>query len=113
MGKPENKLGLLWRMGMPVVTSATPAYTRAMNEAGQSLTCKDDAEWMSKLENLILDEQAAMQVRAEGNTRFAVLTKLGFTISGMPFSAPSVLSFLAQAEAHSMCGLAGFPSSDG
>ncbi|MDA1354604.1 MAG: hypothetical protein O3A01_09125, partial [bacterium] len=29
-GKPENKLLLFWRMGMPVITSATPAYLRAM-----------------------------------------------------------------------------------
>jgi len=57
-GKPQNKLLLLWRMGMPVVTSATAAYSRAMNEAGQALTCKDDAEWLTNLERLILDEEA-------------------------------------------------------
>ena len=56
VGKPENKLLLLWRMGMPVVTSATPAYERAMSEVGVSLTCKDDAEWMQKLGGLIVDE---------------------------------------------------------
>jgi glycosyltransferase involved in cell wall biosynthesis len=96
MGKPENKLGLLWRMGMPVVTSATPAYTRAMNEAGQSLTCKDDAEWMSKLENLILDEQARRDAGERGRQyalrRFdearihdqwdAVFRSIGFEFSG-------------------------------
>jgi len=25
-GKPENKLLLFWRMGMPVITSSTAAY---------------------------------------------------------------------------------------
>ena len=33
-GKPENKLLLFWGMGMPVVTSAIPAYVRAMQAVG-------------------------------------------------------------------------------
>ena len=33
-GKPENKLLLLWRMGMPVVVSQTPAYRGAMADVG-------------------------------------------------------------------------------
>lgn len=57
-GKPENKLLLLWRMGMPVVTSATPAYVRAMGEAGLSLACKDGAEWRNVIEKLMLNEDA-------------------------------------------------------
>ena len=56
-GKPENKLLLLWRMGMPVVVSATPAYLRAMNEAGVSLACKDNQEWAKRLEEIICDEE--------------------------------------------------------
>jgi glycosyltransferase involved in cell wall biosynthesis len=55
-GKPENKLVLFWRMGMPVVTSATPAYERAMRAAGLSLTCRTEAEWLEMLERLMLDE---------------------------------------------------------
>ena len=66
VGKPENKLILLWRMGMPVVTSATPAYARAMNGAGMSLTCKDDAEWVTALENLLLDEGARRSAGERG-----------------------------------------------
>ena len=71
VGKPENKLGLLWRMGMPVVTSATPAYIRAMSEAGQVLTCRTDAEWTEKLEQLILDEQARREA-GEGGRKYAL-----------------------------------------
>lgn len=52
-GKPENKLLLLWRMGMPVVTSRTPAYARAMARAGISATCADTAEWIAVLTSLI------------------------------------------------------------
>ncbi|MDQ3571808.1 MAG: hypothetical protein M3383_02975, partial [Actinomycetota bacterium] len=38
-GKPESKLVSFWRMGLPVVTSSTPAYERAMAAAGQALHC--------------------------------------------------------------------------
>ena len=57
-GKPENKLLLFWRMGMPVVVSATPAYTRAMEACGLDLYCKNNADWMEKLERLIIDPEA-------------------------------------------------------
>jgi len=36
-GKPENKLLLFWYLGMPVLTSATPAYRTAMQNAGLDL----------------------------------------------------------------------------
>lgn len=65
-GKPENKLIFLWRMGMPVVASATLAYSYAMKEAGQSLTCKDDAEWVTTLEKLILEEAARRDAGERG-----------------------------------------------
>jgi len=96
VGKPENKLILLWRMGMPVVTSATPAYTRAMDEAGMSLTCKDDVEWETKLETLILSEEARRDAGNRGKEyvlrRFsealihdqwdAVFRSIGFDFAG-------------------------------
>ena len=56
-GKPENKLLLLWRMGMPVVTSATPAYERAMRSAGlDRFTCKSADEWLVAITTMINDE---------------------------------------------------------
>lgn len=57
-GKPENKLLLFWRMGMPTVTAATPAYRRAMREAGLDLTSETHPEWISRLEELLASEPA-------------------------------------------------------
>jgi glycosyltransferase involved in cell wall biosynthesis len=65
-GKPENKLLLLWRMGMPVVTSATPAYVRTMEEAGLSLSCKKSSEWVSQIEKLLLDEESRRDTGRKG-----------------------------------------------
>jgi glycosyltransferase involved in cell wall biosynthesis len=58
-GKPGNKLALLWRMGMPVVTSATPSYRRMQDAAGTGyLACESDADWIGALEKLMGDEAA-------------------------------------------------------
>jgi len=55
-GKPENKLLLMWRMGLPTLASATPAYTRTMEAAGVEMTCTTRADWSQKLRAYALDE---------------------------------------------------------
>ena len=52
-GKPENKLVMMWQLGMPVLTSDTPAYHRAMGAAGLEMTCAGPAEWRRLLQRLI------------------------------------------------------------
>ena len=54
-GKPENKLLLFWRMGIPTLTSSTPAYSRAMDACGLDLYCENKNEWIEKLERVIVD----------------------------------------------------------
>jgi len=66
-GKPENKLLLLWRMGMPVVVSATPAYRRAMAGAGTPwLACATGAEWLATLDRVLSNEDARREVAGRG-----------------------------------------------
>jgi hypothetical protein len=56
-GKSVNKLILLWRMGLPVVAAATPAYREAMTEVGTpELACVNNAEWISAIERMMSDE---------------------------------------------------------
>ncbi len=61
-GKPENKLVMLWQLGMPVLTSDTPAYRRAMNSAGLDQLCRDSACWRRRLEEMI---EASAEERAK------------------------------------------------
>jgi glycosyltransferase involved in cell wall biosynthesis len=68
VGKSENKLVLLWRLGMPTLTSATPAYVRTMRAAGIDLTCNSPDEWQTKLNKLILEEKARQDVGRTGLT---------------------------------------------
>jgi len=51
--KPENKLLLMWEIGIPTLTSDTPAYKRVMDVAGLDLCCASSDEWMSKIEEYI------------------------------------------------------------
>jgi hypothetical protein len=66
LGKPENKLILFWRMGMPVLTSATPAYLRAMSAAGLSMTCSTIDEWEVALSTYITDDLARQEAARLG-----------------------------------------------
>jgi hypothetical protein len=56
-GKPENKLLLFWRMGMPVLVSATPSYVSAMRGAGLDGAVYDSKDWLKKLSALVQDRQ--------------------------------------------------------
>lgn len=75
-GKPENKLLLFWRMGLPVVASATPCYAQAMRAAGLDDTIGDNQGWVLKLSGLMRDEslrqRAALLGRAHATTCFQV-----------------------------------------
>jgi glycosyltransferase involved in cell wall biosynthesis len=72
-GKPENKLILFWRMGLPVVTSATPAYRRTMAAASLDMTCRTDEEWTRMLEHY-MDDEAARRVAGQRGQEYASRT---------------------------------------
>lgn len=65
-GKPENKLLLFWRLGMPALVSATPAYRRAMALAGLPMACASLDDWASGLDRYIGDETARSHAGARG-----------------------------------------------
>lgn len=65
-GKPENKMLLFWRMGMPVIASATPAYVRAMSNIGLDLLCRNEKEWEYNLERCIQSEDLRREAGRRG-----------------------------------------------
>lgn len=65
-GKPENKLLLFWRMGLPVVVSATPAYSRAMQRCGLPMACRTKTEWLKTLEKYIKHKSARSEAGERG-----------------------------------------------
>jgi hypothetical protein len=70
-GKPENKLVMLWQLGMPVLTSDTLAYRRAMKGAGLDLLCTDRTDWRAKLERMIAASDSDREQLARQGRVFA------------------------------------------
>ena len=55
--KSENKLVLLWSIGIPTITSDSISYKRIMNEINQDYYCSSIEDWHNKLKKLILSEK--------------------------------------------------------
>jgi hypothetical protein len=66
-GKPENKLLLLWRMGMPAIVAGTPAYKRAMAQVGTpQLACASNDQWLEAFDYLFASEEARREAATRG-----------------------------------------------
>ncbi|MFT3714303.1 MAG: hypothetical protein QM817_42115 [Archangium sp.] len=65
-GKPENKLLLFWRVGLPVAAAASPAYERAMKATGFGLASRDANEWATTLRRLMTDQRLREQSASAG-----------------------------------------------
>ncbi len=59
--KPENRLLIMWRLGLPCLTSASPAYVRVSNTAGVVAACENEDEWYSNFSRLLHDPGFANQ----------------------------------------------------
>ncbi len=50
--KAENRLLIMWRLGLPVLTSPLRSYVRVMRDAQIDGICVDRADWKIKMERL-------------------------------------------------------------
>ena len=64
--KSENKLLLFWKMGMPTIVTATPAYTRAMQQANLDMSCQTNSEWYEKILQYMNDESIRREAGEKG-----------------------------------------------
>jgi len=65
--KPANKLLMCWRMGLPVVSSAIPAYITEMQRSGNNrMCCSTTEDWVQVLSKVIEDESARIQSGESG-----------------------------------------------
>jgi glycosyltransferase involved in cell wall biosynthesis len=65
-GKPENKLLIMWRIGLPALVSASPAYARVMQACGLDGACADMNDWQQKLESYIADQEKRQSAGERG-----------------------------------------------
>ena len=74
--KPENRLLLFWRAGMPVLASATAAHKRVMGECGLDMAPATPHEWREALEYYTSNEHSRKRAgevgRAFADTRYSL-----------------------------------------
>jgi hypothetical protein len=61
LAKPENKLLLMWEIGIPVITTATKSYCRVMKAANLDFTGNDIKELRMKILSLLSSEAMRVQ----------------------------------------------------
>ena len=67
VGKPLNKLLLFWKLGIPVICSATPSYIEALTEIGfPKLACRNHNEWISAIKELAESEELRREIGMRG-----------------------------------------------
>jgi hypothetical protein len=66
--KAENKLLLMWRMSVPTLVTATPAYVRTMKAAGLRDWCDSEEDWAHALVRMMADEGARARAATAGRT---------------------------------------------
>ncbi|MFZ2227627.1 MAG: hypothetical protein WAU98_03930 [Candidatus Nanopelagicaceae bacterium] len=69
--KPENRLLIMWRLGLPCLTSSSPAYKRVAMNAGTDTICDTPKQWESKLSEILEDHDFARDIVARGQAYLA------------------------------------------
>jgi len=64
--KPEGRLLIMWRLGLPCLVSPTLAYDRVMKHAGIDGVCRTSKDWRSKLLELIDSEDLRSDIVQRG-----------------------------------------------
>ena len=64
--KPENRLLIMWRLGLPCLTSASPAYVRVAKKAGVNAICESPSQWRFKMQQLLDDPELAQAEALKG-----------------------------------------------
>jgi hypothetical protein len=64
--KPENRLLIMWRLGLPCITSSSPAYLRTTAIAGVDSCCRDLKDWQTKLERVLCYDELAETMVSKG-----------------------------------------------
>ena len=57
--KPENRLLIMWRLGLPCLTSPSPAYARVARQAAVNAVCDNAQDWFENFNRLLNDPSFA------------------------------------------------------
>lgn len=66
--KPENRLLIMWRLGLPCLTSPSPAYIRTSTSAGTDTICLTGDDWERKLTGILNNSEVAESIVNKGQS---------------------------------------------
>ena len=66
--KPENRLLIMWRLGLPCLTSPSPAYVRVARKAGVNAICNTLNEWAENFDRILNDPEFAKSENLAGQS---------------------------------------------
>ena len=64
--KPENKLLIMWRLGLPCLVAPNSSYLRVAKKLDLDNICYDDSDWMKKTKRYLLDPEFAFLEACKG-----------------------------------------------
>jgi hypothetical protein len=64
--KPENRLLIMWRLGIPCLTSSSRSYSRVSRLADTDSSCENTTEWLLGLERVLSDDLYAAEMVRKG-----------------------------------------------
>lgn len=69
LGKPENRMRLFWRLGLPVLASDSPAHRRAVVLAGvaEDTLCNEGSDWSRALRQYAFEPGACRSASEAGH----------------------------------------------
>lgn len=89
--KPENRLLIMWRLGLPCITTPTFAYNRVMKEAEVPGICSTFEEWQTKIHELAFDVGARREMVEKGQSYIRQNHELNKTLHRWDEAIGSVL----------------------
>jgi hypothetical protein len=64
--KPENRLLIMWRLGLPCLTSNIPAYLRVSGLADTQSVCDTQSDWLQNMRLLCSNQDYAAEMVCKG-----------------------------------------------
>ena len=77
--KSANKLFLLWKMGLPTITSYSFAYHKAMKKISLDMICNNNYEWELKIKDAFMNrtkfKKMSYKLKEHANANYSDTTK--------------------------------------
>jgi hypothetical protein len=64
--KPENRLLIMWRLGLPCLTSPSPAYVRVGAHTSLTVACNNSQEWIENFDRLLKEPDYSKSIVIAG-----------------------------------------------